>query len=90
MHPADRARAIDRAYFAQNPRATSYLRPYIAGECTALAPGVAVECVAVAFVSSRLTVKAAVFRGGSRKAARQEAERLAFLMRGQAGRGVAA
>lgn len=90
LHPADRARAIDRAYFAQHPRATSYLRPYIDGECTALAPGVEVECVAVAFVSSRQTVKAAVFVGGSRKDARQEVERLALLMRGGSPRGVAA
>lgn len=90
MHPADRARALDRAYFQAHPTAKSYVRPYIEGECTALPPGVTVECVAVAFVSARVTVKTAILTGDSRRQARQESERLAHLIRGGTDRGVSA
>ncbi len=89
-HPADVARALDRAYFKRNPKAKSYMRAYIEGETSALPPGAVVECVAVAFVSERQTVKAAIFAEDCRKAARQDVERLALLFRGGAERGAAA
>lgn len=89
-HPADQARALDRAYFRSHPTVRSYMRPHIEGECQQVPPGAAVECVAVAFVSARQTVKAIVWPGGDRKEARRDVERLAHLLRGQADRGVSA
>ena len=90
MTGLEKARALDRAYFRRHPKALSYLRPLVSGECLALPAGVAVDCVAVAYVSRGFTVKAIVRPGEDRKAARREVEEIAARLRGGARRGVEA
>lgn len=86
----DQARALDRAYFAAHPKAKSYVRPLIEGECLLYPDPPKGTRVAVAFVSERQTTKALILHGEKEGPARRDAERLAFLLRGQTERGAAA
>lgn len=87
----EKARILDRDYFQHNPRARSYTRPYIEGECVGIAGGgFRPAFVAVAFVSPSMRVKVAVMDRAGLAEGKREAEAFAARWRGTPHRGVSA
>lgn len=82
---------LDRTYFRANPRARSYTRPYIEGECLQVAEDARRPMfVAVAFVSAGIRTKVAVYDRAGLAWAKREAEARAAQWRDGAARGMSA
>lgn len=87
----EKARTLDRDYFQHNPRARSYTRPYIEGECAGIAGSdLRPAFVAVAFVSPSMRVKVAVMDRAGLAEGKREAEAFVARWRGTPQRVVSA